>query len=65
MALTAAVKEELTHHAVRSSSERKAEVSAILRFAGTAHHHRGHRHRAELEQRAAARRLRTAVAEVY
>lgn len=34
MALTAAVKEELARVAVQRSSERKAEVSAMLRFAG-------------------------------
>jgi cell division protein WhiA len=66
MALTGAVKEELTHHAVRSSSERKAEVSAILRFAGGLHIISGRIViEAELDNAAAARRLRTAVAEVY
>lgn len=66
MALTAAVKEELTHHAVRSSSERKAEVSAILRFAGGLHIISGRIViEAELDNAAAARRLRTAIAEVY
>ncbi|QCU78123.1 DNA-binding protein WhiA [Citricoccus sp. SGAir0253] len=66
MALTAAVKEELTHHEVRSSSERKAEVSAMLRFAGGLHIISGRIViEAELDQAAAARRLRTAIAEVY
>jgi hypothetical protein len=66
MALTAAVKEELTHHAVRSSSERKAEVSALLRFAGGLHIISGRIViEAELDHAAAARRLRTAIAEVY
>jgi cell division protein WhiA len=66
MALTAAVKEELTHHAVRSSSERKAEVSTILRFAGGLHIISGRIViEAELDNAAAARRLRTAIAEVY
>ena len=66
MALTAAVKEELTHHEVKTSSERKAEVSAILRFAGGLHIISGRIViEAELDNAAAARRLRTAIGEVY
>jgi cell division protein WhiA len=66
MALTAAVKEELAHHRVKSSSERKAEVSAMLRFAGGLHIISGRIViEAELDQAATARRLRTAIAEVY
>ena len=66
MALTAAVKEELTHHEVKTSSERKAELSAILRFAGGLHIISGRIViEAELDNAAAARRLRTAIGEVY
>ncbi|VXB34360.1 DNA-binding protein WhiA [Citricoccus sp. K5] len=66
MALTAAVKEELAHHGIKSSSERKAEVSAMLRFAGGLHIISGRIViEAELDQAATARRLRTAIAEVY
>ncbi|MFC7402444.1 DNA-binding protein WhiA [Citricoccus sp. GCM10030269] len=66
MALTAAVKEELAHHEVKGSSQRKAEVSAMLRFAGGLHIISGRIViEAELDQAATARRLRTAIAEVY
>ncbi|NUL47150.1 DNA-binding protein WhiA [Cellulosimicrobium funkei] len=66
MALTAAVKEELAHLGIKSSSERKAEVSAMLRFAGGLHIISGRIViEAELDQAATARRLRTAIAEVY
>lgn len=66
MALTAAVKEELAHVAVQRSSERKAEVSAMLRFAGGLHIISGRIViEAELDQAATARRLRTAIGEVY
>jgi hypothetical protein len=66
MALTAAVKEELAHHGIKSSSERKAEVSAMLRFSGGLHIISGRIViEAELDQAATARRLRTAIAEVY
>ncbi|WP_313815373.1 DNA-binding protein WhiA [Citricoccus sp.] len=66
MALTAAVKEELSHHGIKSSSERKAEVSAMLRFSGGLHIISGRIViEAELDQAATARRLRTAIAEVY
>ena len=66
MALTAAVKEELARVAVQRSSERKAEVSAMLRFAGGLHIISGRIViEAELDQAATARRLRTAIGEVY
>ena len=66
MALTAAVKEELARVAARRSSERKAEVSAMLRFAGGLHIISGRIViEAELDHAATARRLRTAIGEVY
>lgn len=66
MALTAAVKEELARVAVQRSSERKAEVSAMLRFAGGLHIISGRIViEAELDHAATARRLRTAIGEVY
>lgn len=66
MALTTAVKEELARVAVQRSSERKAEVSAMLRFAGGLHIISGRIViEAELDQAATARRLRAAIGEVY
>lgn len=66
MALTAAVKEELARVGVQRSSERKAEVSVMLRFAGGLHIISGRIViEAELDQAATARRLRTAIGEVY
>lgn len=66
MALTADVKEELAHLAVSRPSARKAEVSAILRFAGGLHLQGGRVViEAELDTPAVARRLKTTLAEVY
>lgn len=66
MALTADVKEELSHLDVKKSSVRKAEVSALLRFAGGLHIVSGRIViEAEVDLASTARRLRAAIAEVY
>ncbi|WP_019137235.1 DNA-binding protein WhiA [Cellulomonas massiliensis] len=66
MALTAQVKDELARLKVDKTSYRKAEVSATLRFAGGLHIISGRIViEAELDTGAAARRLRTAIADVY
>lgn len=66
MALTESVKEELSRQEVSTSSERKAEVSAMLRFAGGLHIISGRIViEAELDHAATARRLRAAISEVY
>jgi DNA-binding protein WhiA len=66
MAMTAAVKDELSRLAITKPCCRKAEVSSILRFAGGLHIIRGRIVvEAELDTGAAARRLRRDVAEVF
>ena len=66
MAMTAQVKSELSSTAITKSCCRKAEVSSILRFAGGLHIVAGRLViEAELDTGAAARRLRTNIAEVY
>lgn len=66
MALTESVKEELSRQGAETTSERKAEVSSMLRFAGGLHIISGRIViEAELDHAASARRLRAAVAEVY
>src|SRR5687767_2753580 len=66
MAMTAQVKSELSSTAISKSCCRKAEVSSILRFAGGLHIVAGRLViEAELDTGAAARRLRTDIAEVY
>ncbi|MBP2414558.1 DNA-binding protein WhiA [Arthrobacter stackebrandtii] len=66
MALTAAVKEELSRLEIKKSSVRKAEVSALLRFAGGLHIISGRIViEAEVDTAATARRLRLAIAEMY
>ena len=66
MALTAAVKEELSRLEIKKSSVRKAEVSALLRFAGGLHIISGRIViEAEVDAAATARRLRVAIAEMY
>ena len=66
MALTAQVKDELSRLSVTRSCCRKAEVSAMLRFAGGLHIISGRIViEAELDTGAAARRLRKDVAEVF
>jgi cell division protein WhiA len=66
MAMTAAVKDELSRVAVTNPSSRKAEVSTMLRFAGGLHIVSGRIVvEAELDTAPAARRLRAAIAEIY
>jgi DNA-binding protein WhiA len=66
MAMTAQVKDELARLTVTKPCCRKAEVSALLRFAGALHLVSGHIVlEAELDTGAAARRLRKDISEVY
>ena len=66
MAMTAAVKDELAHLEVTKPCCRKAEVSAMLRFAGGLHIVSGRIVvEAEVDNGATARRLRKDIAEVY
>ncbi|EMQ97068.1 DNA-binding protein WhiA [Paeniglutamicibacter gangotriensis] len=66
MALTASVKDELSRLEIRRSSERKAEVSTMLRFCGGLHIISGRIViEAEVDLASTARRLRAAIAEVY
>lgn len=66
MAMTGSVKDELARVAVTKPCCRKAEVSAILRFAGGLHLVSGHIVlEAELDTGAAARRLRKDISEVF
>ena len=66
MAMTAQVKAELSSTSVTKTCDRKAEVSAMLRFAGGLHIVSGKIVvEAELDTGAAARRLRRDIAEVY
>lgn len=66
MAMTSAVKDELSRLAVTKTCCRKAEVSAILRFAGGLHIVGGRIViEAELDTASAARRLRRDIADLY
>jgi DNA-binding protein WhiA len=66
MAMTAAVKDEMSRLVVTKSCCRKAEVSALLRFAGGLHIVGGRIVvEAELDAGASARRLRKEIAEVF
>src|SRR5579863_6182737 len=66
MAMTGLVKDELSRVEVVKPCCRKAEVSALLRFAGGLHLASGHIViEAELDTGAAARRLRKDIAEVF
>ena len=66
MAMTAAVKDELSHLPVTKICCRKAEVSVLLRFAGGLHLSGGKIVvEAELDTGQAARRLRKDLAEIY
>jgi DNA-binding protein WhiA len=66
MAMTAAVKDELSRVPITRTCCRKSEVSAMLRFAGGIHIVAGRIViEAELDTGSAARRLRKDVAEVY
>lgn len=66
MAMTAAVKDELSRVELSKTCCRKAEVATMLRFAGALHIVSGHIViEAELDTGAAARRLRKDILEVY
>ncbi|HUW77170.1 MAG TPA: DNA-binding protein WhiA [Candidatus Nanopelagicaceae bacterium] len=66
MAMTAAVKDELSRLTITKSCCRKAEVSALLRFAGGLHLVSGRIVvEAELDTAIAARRLRKDISDVY
>jgi DNA-binding protein WhiA len=66
MAMTSAVKDELSRLTVTKSCCRKAETSALLRFAGGLHLVGGHVVvEAELDTGSSARRLRKDIAELY
>ena len=66
MAMTAAVKDEISRLPVTRTCCRKSEVSSILRFAGGLHLVSGRIViEAELDTGIAARRLRQAISEVY
>jgi len=66
MAMTAAVKDELSHLTVTKTCCRKAEVSALLRFAGGLHVVSGRiLIEVELDSGATARRLRGDIQDVY
>ncbi len=64
--MTAAVKDELSRLAVTKTCDRKAEISALLRFAGGLHIVAGRVVvEAELDTGSVARRLRRDIGEVY
>src|SRR5579885_321634 len=66
MAMTAAVKDELSRVPVVKASARKAELATMLRFAGALHLIGGHIViEAELDTGSVARRLRKEVADIY
>ena len=66
MAMTAAVKDELSRVTVTRMSARKAEIATMLRFAGALHLIGGHIViEAELDTGSVARRLRKEIGEVF
>jgi DNA-binding protein WhiA len=66
MAMTSAVKDELSRISVAKLSARKAEVATILRFAGALHLIGGHIViEAELDTGSVARRLRKEIADLF
>src|SRR5487761_103489 len=66
MAMTAAVKDELSRVTVSKPSARRAEIATVLRFAGALHLIGGHIViEAELDTGAAARRLRKENSDVF
>ena len=66
MAMTAKVKDELSRTSVTKTCCRKAEISAVLRFAGGLHIVGGRIViEAELDTAQAARRLRQDISDVY
>jgi DNA-binding protein WhiA len=66
MAMTAAVKDELSRVTITRGPARRAEIATMLRFAGALHLVAGHIIiEAELDTGSVARRLRKEIAEVY
>ena len=66
MAMTAAVKDELSRVTITRASARRAEIATMLRFAGALHLIAGHIVvEAELDTGSVARRLRKEIAEVF
>lgn len=66
MAMTAAVKDELSRVPITRMSARKSELATILRFAGALHLVGGHIViEAELDTGSVARRLRKEIAEIF
>ena len=66
MAMTAAVKDELSRVTITRASARRAEIATMLRFAGALHLVAGHIViEAELDTGSVARRLRREIAEVF
>ena len=66
MAMTAAVKDELSRVPVPKTSARKAEIATMLRFAGALHLVGGHIViEAELDTGSVARRLRKEIADIF
>ena len=66
MAMTAAVKDELSRVTVFKSSARRAEIATMLRFAGALHLIGGHIViEAELDTGSVARRLRKEIADIF
>jgi DNA-binding protein WhiA len=66
MAMTAAVKDELSRVAVSRASARKSELATVLRFAGSLHLVGGHIViEAELDALAVARRVRTDIRDLF
>ena len=66
MAMTAAVKDELSRVTITRAPARRAEIATMLRFAGALHLVAGHiLVEAELDTGSVARRLRKEIAEVY
>src|SRR5580698_46970 len=66
MAMTAAVKDELSRVTVTRTSARRAEIATMLRFAGALHLIGGHIViEAELDTGSVARRLRKEIADIF
>jgi DNA-binding protein WhiA len=66
MAMTAAVKDELSRIPISKASARRAEIATLLRFSGALHLVAGHIViEAELDTGSVARRLRKEIAEVF
>src|SRR4051795_1833594 len=66
MALTAAVKDELSRVTITRATARRAEIATVLRFAGALHLVGGHIViEAELDTGSVARRLRKEIADIF